>query len=84
MKSDIIKNRNQIQSNFKQILQTDEQNCGPWIIYCTTKWLDTKEINIQYLSSINIEQERTSQKSYLYMIYILQTLLKINSFPHSI
>ncbi|CAF3792202.1 unnamed protein product [Rotaria sp. Silwood1] len=69
IKSNIITSESPIHSNFQEVLQTDERNCGPWIITCATKWLATKEINILHLSLINIELERKNQEFYLQNLY---------------
>lgn len=63
--SKIIQDEVEIHSNFKQSLQTDDHNCGPWIITCATKWLESKQINIHDLLTIDIEHERMIQETYL-------------------
>jgi hypothetical protein len=68
IQSKIIRDRSEIHSNFQQILQFDEYNCGPWVITSTIQWLDTKKINIEYLSIIDIEQERIDQQADLHQI----------------
>ncbi|CAF0887188.1 unnamed protein product [Rotaria sp. Silwood1] len=76
MKCNFIQNENQIQSNFQQILQRDGRNCGPWLVVCATNWLETKEINMQYLSLFNIEHERKCHESYLYDVYLARHIEK--------
>ncbi|CAF1463104.1 unnamed protein product [Rotaria sordida] len=74
IKCNIIQNKNQIHSNYKKILQKDDRNCGPWVVICTEKWFEAKEVNIQELSTIEIEQERKFQESYLYDLYLAKNI----------
>lgn len=60
----IIQNQKEIHTNFKQRLQTDDHNCALWIIAFATKWLESKQVNINDLLTIDIEHERFIQETY--------------------
>ena len=62
IKLNLIQNKMEIKSNYRQSVQRDQYNCGPWIVVAAIQWLDNKSIDIHELINSNIEDERLKHK----------------------